>query len=56
MMWSMEKVKEKVKECVEASMQEPVKAAVVILGAALIIARVIPSRCNHHVYLHVLNK
>jgi len=55
-MLSLEKVKEQVKVYTKEITEEPIKTLAVVLGAAIVLSKVIPGRCNHHVYLHVVHK
>ena len=52
----LEKMKTELREVFKEITDEPVKTLAVVLGAAIVLSKVIPGRCNHHVYVHILNK
>ena len=52
----LKKFKNKVKGYVNEVTEEPVETLVVIIGVGLILSKIIPTRCNHHLYLHILDK
>lgn len=52
-MKKLEELKEKFRETLGECMEEPAKALLIFVAATALVIKLIPSRTNHHLYLHI---